>query len=132
MKTRMLFIVITLLFIATSYGQRNIISMLNGRFSFVFPDSAKTQARGVDIMSADPNENNETRVVYDIGSKRIVFFAEELFIKSVDKLEKRLKEDATKDFPLLIQKKDNLDSSICYTITPQKFNDKLQAILINS
>jgi hypothetical protein len=106
--------------------------MLNGRFSFTFPDSAKNQARGVDIMSADPNENNETRVIYDIGSKRIVFFAEELLMNSVDDLETKLKKEATKDFPLTVQKKDNLDSTICYRITPQKFNDKAQAILINS
>jgi len=132
MKTKIFFLITTLLFIVASYGQTNEISMLNNRFSFVFPDSAKNQARGVDIMSADPNENNETRVIYDIGPKRIVFFAEELFIKSVDDLETKLKNETTKDYPLFVQKKDNFDSSICYRITPQQFNDKSQAIFINS
>ncbi|GAB2843372.1 hypothetical protein [Ferruginibacter profundus] len=132
MKRRIFITVATLFFIGTSHGQKNEISMLNGRFSFEFPDSAKNQARGVDIMSADPNENNETRVIYDIGSKRIVFFAEELQMKSVDDLETKLKKEATKDFPFTVQKKDNSDSSVCYRITPQKFDEKAQAILLNS
>src|SRR6476646_8234480 len=106
--TRKYFITIAaLFFVAISSGQKNGISMLNGRFSFIFPDSAIKQARGVNIMSADPNENNETRVVYDIGSKRIVFFEEELIMKSVSDLETKLKNEATKDFPLTVQKKDN-------------------------
>lgn len=132
MIKRVIITTATLFLIAISYGQRNVMSILNDRFSFVFPDSAKNQARGVDIMSADPNQNNETRVVYDIGSKRLVFFAEDLLIKSVENLETKLINEATNEFPLTVQKKDNLDSSICYRITPQKFNDKAQAILINS
>ena len=132
MRQRIFITAATLLFIATSYGQKNEISMLNGRFSFIFPDSAKSEARGVDIMSADPNQNNETRVVYDIGSKRIVFFAEDLLMKSVDDLEAELRKEATKEYPLTVQKKDNFDSTISYIITPQNFNDKGQAILINA
>jgi len=132
MPIRIIITITTLFVISTCTGQSKVISMLNGRFSFVFPDSAKTQARGVDIMAADPNENNETRVIYDIGSKRIVFFAEDLLVKSGDNLEAKLKEEATGEYPLTIKKKDNSDSSICYEITPQKFNDKDQAILINS
>lgn len=124
--------IIALVISVNSFGQKNVLSMLNGRFSFVFPDSAKSQARGVDIMSVDPNINNETRVVYDLGSKRLVFFAEDLLIKSVDGLETKLREEAAKEYPLTVQKKDNQDSSICYWVTPQKFNDKAQAILINS
>ena len=132
MIKRIFFIATTVFFTLTSNGQKNVMSMLNDRFSFVFPDSAKNQARGVNIMSADPNQNNETRVVYDIGSKRLVFFAEDLLVKSVENLETKLKNEVTNDFPLSVQKKDNLDSSICYRITPQKFNDKEQAILINA
>lgn len=118
--------------VATSYAQKNEISMLNGRFSFVFPDSAKNQARGVDIMSADPNDNYETRVIYDIDSKRIVFFAEEIFMKHVDDLENKLKNESTNEYPLAIQKKNNSDSTICYRVTPKNFDASEQAILISA
>jgi hypothetical protein len=117
---------------ATLFGQSNEISMLDGRFSFTFPDSAKKQPRTVDLMAPNPNTSIETRVVYDIGLKRIVFFAEELFLKSDNNLEAILNNGITRDYPFTVLKKDNLDSSVCYRIIPQKFNSNAQAILLNS
>jgi hypothetical protein len=117
---------------SSSYSQNNTISLLNDRFYCTFPDSAKNVARGTNIMAADPNGNIETRVIYDIGNKRIVFFAEELLIRTTDNLEKNLKLNISKDNSYVISTKDNLDSTVCYRMIPQKFNDKSEAILINS
>jgi hypothetical protein len=129
---RKLLLVAFVFLVTTSYGQKNSISLLNNRFYCTFPDSAKNIARGTNIMSADPNENIETRVVYDIGDKRIVFFAEELLTRNVENLEIKLKKESSKDYPFTITTKDNLDSTICYRKTPLKFNEKSEAILINS
>jgi len=115
-----------------SYGQKNEISLLNGRFFCTFPDSAKNIARATDIMAADPNENNETRVFYDIGEKRIVFFAEELYLKGTNNLENRLREESTKDFPLSVETIFNKDSVLCIRMTPAKFDTAQSAIFVNS
>lgn len=115
-----------------SNGQKNEISLLNNRFFCTFPDSAKNIARPTDIMSADPNINNETRVMYDIGDKRIVFFVQELYMKSVNDLEEHLKEESTKEYPQAVKIIYNKDSILCITMTPSTFDDKRNAILINS
>lgn len=57
-------------------------SILNDRIFFHFPAGAKNVARQVDIMSADRNINQETRIMMDIGSQRLVFFARELYVSS--------------------------------------------------
>jgi len=132
MKKKLFLFAFSILNIANAFGQKNEISMLNDRFSFIFPDSAKNQARQTDIMSADPNINRETRVFMDIGSKRVVFFAEDLLVRSIDNLESKLISESTEDFSFSVEKKDNLDSTICYKLTPQKFNKAAEAILINS
>jgi hypothetical protein len=54
-------------------------SILNGRAFLYFPAEAKNEKRGVGIMSADPNENEETRIVFDTSDMRLVFFAQEPF-----------------------------------------------------
>jgi len=111
-------------------GQKNEISILNGRFFCTFPDSAKNIPRSTNIMSADPNKNDETRVVYNVGDKRVVFFAEELYIKSVADLEKKLKEESTKDYPLAVKTIYDKDSSICISTTPSQFDPTQAAIFL--
>src|ERR1044072_5052279 len=79
-------ITISVLILKTASGQHldtikinNKQSILNDRAFFTFPTYATNEQRNVDIMSADPNTNEETRIVHDIGKMRLVFFAQELF-----------------------------------------------------
>lgn len=132
MKTKLLTLAIIILFMSSTYGQKNEISMLNDRFSCNFPDSAKIEERGTDILSDDDNTNVETKVFYKIGTKKIVFLAQDLLLKSIKDLENKLKLESSLKNPFLIKKKDNLDSTICYELTPQKFNKSDDAILIKS
>ena len=132
MKHKYISLLVFLFFVTSLFGQKNSLSLLNDRFYLTFPDSAKNIARGTDIMSADPNANNETRVIYDIGDKRIVFFAQELYLKTIDKLEEKLAKESTPDNPFTTKLIFNADSVTCISLTPVKFNDKQQAILINS
>ncbi|QIX60416.1 hypothetical protein HER32_04115 [Hymenobacter sp. BT18] len=57
----------------------NRLPLLGGRVYLNFPASAVSSARPVDIMSAKPDEQLETRVVLDFDKSRVVFFAQELF-----------------------------------------------------
>lgn len=56
------------------------LSILSDRFHLTFPAEARNEARSVDIMSAPPGEEEETRIVLDQGEERMVFFARELGI----------------------------------------------------
>src|SRR5262245_46980816 len=62
------------------------LSILADRFFLRFPKEARNEARSVDIMSAPPGEEEETRIVIDHGEERIVFFARELLMTGPAKL----------------------------------------------
>ena len=83
-------------------------------------------------MSAGSNANRETRVIYDIGDKRIVYFAQELLLKSVNDLEKTLKSQSSAEYPFAVKTIFNKDSVQCINIIPEKFDDKAAAILIST
>lgn len=102
------------------FAQGSTISMLNDRFSFTFPDSAKIEARQNNAGAA--NNTIETRVVYNSARQRIVFFAQDLFILGVDSLEKKILRESTKENPYTVDMKDNLDSTILYKMNFKKFN----------
>jgi len=53
------------------------VSILNNRVLLAFPLGSKNVARSGGIMSADPSQNQETRIILDIGKERMVFFAKE-------------------------------------------------------
>ena len=114
------------------HAQKNVISLLNDRFSFSFPDSAVVNARGVDIMSADPNAGKETRVIYDIGTQRMVFFAQELLLKAPADIEAKLKKEIGEDNSFTYEKAEKNDSTGLYLFTPKKFAADEKAILIRS
>lgn len=116
----------------TALAQKNEISLLNGRFSFVFPDSAINLARSTDIMSADPDGNKETRVVYDIGDQRMVFFAEELDVLSRENPEPKLRELMKGDSAPAIRTVFNKDSVVVVSLIPAKFDKNKKAILIET
>src|SRR6185436_16735692 len=75
----------------------NPLPILNGKAVFTFPAGAQNVKRDVDIMSADHNANEETRIIYDLGNKRLVFFAEELFALGEDQLFEHVSKDYTND-----------------------------------
>lgn len=54
------------------------LSILADRFFLHFPKEARNEAREVNIMSAPPGEEEETRIVLDRGDERVVFYAREL------------------------------------------------------
>ena len=106
-------------------------SILNDKAFFYFPTEAKNEKRGVDIMSADPNENEETRIVFDNGDMRLVFFAQELFILADNDLFQTISkqnEKAQLKTKILADK----DSLLSILSTPTKFDSTKNAILINS
>lgn len=109
----------------------NKLSILNDRVFFNFPSEAKNEVRSVNIMSADPNKNMETRIVYDNGDKRLVFFAQELFAlgdadfqTSVEKIDVESKLNTKR----LLEK----DSMLAILSTPTRFNENKSAILVNA
>lgn len=106
-------------------------SVLNDRAFFTFPTYADNIKRSVDIMSADPNANVETRIVLDIGEMRLVFFAEELYMLGDNNLyDYASKENEKKNIiTKILTDKDSLRSILS---TPTTFDSTKTAILLNS
>jgi len=106
-------------------------SILNDKAFFYFPTEAKNEKRGVDIMSADPNANEETRIVFDNGDMRLVFFAQELFALADDHLLQTVSEQGEKyqSKTKILTDKDGLLSILS---TPTTFDSTEKAILVNS
>ncbi|MES2773357.1 MAG: hypothetical protein V4722_04190 [Bacteroidota bacterium] len=130
--TKILLLAVTISSATFVFSQKNVISILNDRFYMRFPDSAKNMSRSTNIMSAGPNATQETRVVYDEGDKRMVFFAQELNIKGVPNLETALKKESDKDYPLTVRKIFDKDSVQVILMTPLKIEINEEAIFINS
>lgn len=109
----------------------NKLSILNDRAFFNFPTNATNIKRGVDIMSADPNANEETRIVLDIGNMRLVFFAQELFAigdKDLITTITQQNEQGKMKTKILTEK----DSLLSILSIPTNFDSTQNAILVNS
>lgn len=82
MMTRPFSLLATLSLVTVATAQNGSLeqelSILSDRFHLSFPKEAKNEARAVDIMSAPPGEDAETRIVLDRGDERVVFFAQEM------------------------------------------------------
>lgn len=107
-------------------------SILNDRVFLTFPDSAQNKSRPVDIMSADWNINDETRIMMDMGEMRLVFFAQELYLLGDDKLLEVLKDDKDKQFVFTHKVLTPSDSLMSVLSTPTKWDSTQKAILINT
>ncbi len=106
-------------------------SILNDRAFFNFPTYATNIKRGVDIMSADPNGNEETRIVLDMGEMRLVFFAQELFVLGDnDLLNTITKQNEPGNFKTKILS--DKDSLLSILSTPTAFDSTKNAIILNS
>jgi hypothetical protein len=122
-----------------SFGQsinklelNNKQSILKDRVYLTFPDSAKNLARPVDIMSHDPNAEKETRIVFDNGSERLVFFAQELFVLANKNLFGTLKSENAENFEFEYSEIKSSSKIIAIQSIPTKWDDTKGGILINS
>ncbi|GGH70964.1 hypothetical protein HNQ91_003129 [Filimonas zeae] len=108
----------------------NKLSILNGKASFLFPDKAENIARATNIMAADANANRETRIVFDLGQQRLVFFARELYVTSNNSLPETLANgnEAESKSKVLTNK----DSLLSVLVTPGGYDSTESAILINT
>jgi hypothetical protein len=104
-------------------------SILNGKAWFRFPAGAVNSARATDLMAADPNINQETRIVLDIDKMRIVFFAEELFRLGNKNLLNSVAMDDKNFRNSILAEKDSLQAILS---TPITFDSTKNAILLNS
>lgn len=109
----------------------NKLSILNDKAFFNFPTDAINSARPTDIMSADHNINQETRIILDINKMRLVFFAEELYLLGDNDLFTDIsKEKSSLNFQhKILTDKDQILSILS---TPTVFDFTKNAILINS
>ena len=108
------------------------ISILNGKAFASFPATAVVSPRVADIMAADPNENKETRIIFDIGNMKLVLFAQELFSLSGDRLFEDISKEEEPSFNFLRKELTNSDSFITVLSTPALFDTSAGAILVNS
>ena len=108
------------------------ISILNKKLYLYFPATAVASPRVADIMAADPNENKETRIIYDNGKMRLVFFAQDLFSLSDNSMLTDMQKQVEPDFDF--QRKVLTDSASLFSIlsTPSLFDSTQSAILVNS
>ena len=132
---------LTFLFTAlfqTTFGQSlkeikldNKQSILNDKAFFNFPTAAKNEARETNIMSADHNINQETRIVLDIDNMKLVFFAQELYLFGDNNLLGEVSKEKSK---LNFQRKTLTDKDQILSIlsTPTVFDSTKNAILVNS
>ena len=108
------------------------IPVLNGKVSFKFPAQAVLSPRVADIMAADPNANRETRIIFDVDTMKLVFFAQEIFSLSGDNLFETITKsdpaDAAFTRKLLLRQ----DSVVSIITTPSEFDSLASAILVNS
>jgi len=58
------------------------LDLLNNRLSISMPKGTKNEARGHSIMAAPEANENETRLVFEDGEKKLVVMAWELFRKA--------------------------------------------------
>ena len=128
-----------LTFVQFSFGQsikglklNNEQSILKDRIYLTFPDSAKNLARPVDIMSHDPNAEKETRIVFDNGKERLVFFAQELFVLANENLFETLKGENDENFEFEYSNITVASEVIAIQSIPTKWDDTKGGILINS
>lgn len=127
-----------ILFAQLSFAQKpdtmklvNPLPVLNGKAVFSFPKNAKNLQREVDIMSADRNANEETRIMLDIKDMRLVFFVQELFALGEDRLFEKISADNQKDglVSRVLTDQNNLYSILS---TPTSWDSTQNAILLNS
>lgn len=110
----------------------NRLPVLNDKAFFSFPAKAVNIARSNDIMSANPNENDETRIVVNSGNMRLVFFAKELFSLANREMFLSALGQKNEEYKFTTKILTDKDSLLSIISTPSKLNEGEKAILINS
>lgn len=105
-------------------------SILNDRAYFMFPQSAENNMRGTDLMSAGPNANAETRILFDIQDMRLVFFAQEVYSTCSGNLLDITVKDDRDDFKSKLLT--DADSMLSVLSTPLSFDSTKAVILVNT
>ncbi len=108
------------------------LSILNDKLSFSFPASAINSPRVADIMAADPNVNRETRIIIDDGTRRLVFFAQELYAFGGNKLFDEISKETEPEYDFQRRILSDNDSVLAILSTPARFDSTGAAILVNS
>ena len=110
----------------------NKLSVLNGKAFFSFPDSTVNKPRQVNLMSAAPNLNDETRLIYHSGKMNLIFFAQELYLLSDKKIFNELSGDSS--YAANFSSKEFLQKDSLYAIisTPLRYDSLQGGILIKS
>lgn len=108
------------------------ISILNKKLFLQFPAAAINSPRVADIMAADPNENKETRILYDQGNMRMVFFATDLFSLGGKTMFEDISRQIEPDFDFSRKKIIDSASLLVVLSTPALFDSSQNAILVNS
>ena len=110
----------------------NKLSVLNERAFFSFPQAAVSSARPTDIMSADHNTNQETRIVLDRQKMRLVFFAQELYAVGDKSLLTRVLTEANGKAETKTKVLADTPQTFAVLSTPTRFDSSADAILVNS
>lgn len=110
----------------------NRLPVLNDKVFFSFPAKAVNTARSNDIMSAAPNENDETRIMVDSGNMRLVFFAKELFSLANREMFLTALGQQNEQYKFVTKILTDKDSLLSIISTPSKVNEGEKAILVNS
>lgn len=108
------------------------LSILNKKLFLQFPGAAIPSPRVADIMAADPNENKETRILYDQGNMRMVFFAQDLFSLGGKTLFEDISRQVEPEFDFTRKKITDSASLLAVLSTPSLFDSTQNAILVNS
>jgi hypothetical protein len=107
-------------------------SLLNGRAYLNFPNGAANVERPVDIMSAGHNPNEETRIIYNNGKIRLVFFARELYLASDKNLFEELSKDSAYKLNFASKVFLNKDSIFAILSTPIHYDSSQGGIMVES
>ncbi len=109
------------------------MDLLNRKLYLDLPANAKLMPRVADIMAADPNQNQETRIFIEDGNRKLVIMATETLIMATDNFLAELNkaEPTTEDYSR--KQLNSGDSVITILNTPTIYYDSTEsAILINS
>jgi len=108
------------------------MSVLNGRAYFNVPSTSYSMQRAASGLSPAPNPNEETRVIYDTGKMRIVFFVQELYLLGDKNLLTEVKNDNAYKKNFISKEFIATDSLYAVLSSPVKYDSLQSAIMINS
>jgi hypothetical protein len=140
MSKRVLLFVFTVILATQVIGQTPIsniqlnkkMPVLNGRAYFNFPALAYSMQRAASGLSPAPNPNEETRVIYDTGKMRIVFFVQELYLLGDKNLLNEVENDNAYKKNFTSKEFIATDSLYAILSSPVKYDSLQSAIMINS